>query len=116
MKKLLLFAAGVGVGYILGARAGRERYEQLRDTAQRFADRPAIHEAVGLARAKADELIAMCRDVATNSAAEPVSSAAPHAAARPADTRPAATPTSGAKTSTRRTSRAAGAPAPNKST
>ena len=27
-----------GAGYVLGTRAGRERYEQLREAAQRFAD------------------------------------------------------------------------------
>ena len=30
MKKKLYFLAGVGVGYVLGSRAGRERYEQLK--------------------------------------------------------------------------------------
>ena len=30
MKKKLYFLVGVGVGYVLGSRAGRERYEQLK--------------------------------------------------------------------------------------
>ncbi len=29
MKGKLLFVAGLGVGYVLGARAGRKRYEQI---------------------------------------------------------------------------------------
>ena len=32
MKKLMLLVAG-GVGYVLGTRAGRERYEQIKKTA-----------------------------------------------------------------------------------
>jgi len=35
MRGKILFIAGIGVGYVLGTRAGRERYEQLK----RFADR-----------------------------------------------------------------------------
>ena len=57
MKKTLFFVAGLAVGYVLGARAGRERYEQLRNTAQRFSERPAVQEAAGIVQAKADELV-----------------------------------------------------------
>jgi oxygen-dependent protoporphyrinogen oxidase len=35
MKKKLYFVTGVAVGYVLGSRAGRERYEQLKATATR---------------------------------------------------------------------------------
>ena len=34
MKKLMLLVAG-GVGYVLGARAGRERYDQIKKAATR---------------------------------------------------------------------------------
>ena len=37
MKKLMLLVAG-GVGYVLGARAGRERYDQIKRTATRVKD------------------------------------------------------------------------------
>ena len=41
MKKLLVLAAG-GVGYVLGTRAGRERYQQLTASAKRIADEPSL--------------------------------------------------------------------------
>ncbi|MFF3762788.1 YtxH domain-containing protein [Streptomyces sp. NPDC001922] len=41
----LTFISGLAVGYVLGARAGRERYEQLRKTAQRVAQNPAVRNA-----------------------------------------------------------------------
>ncbi|MER7987153.1 YtxH domain-containing protein [Streptomyces noursei] len=42
MRYRLTFIAGLAVGYVLGARAGRERYEQLRKSAQRIARNPAV--------------------------------------------------------------------------
>lgn len=38
----LTFAAGLAAGYVLGARAGRERYEQLVKSARRFTEHPAL--------------------------------------------------------------------------
>lgn len=46
MRKRLMFVAGLAVGYVLGARAGRERYEQLRKSAQQFAQNPAVRNTV----------------------------------------------------------------------
>jgi len=45
MRYRLTFVCGVAVGYVLGARAGRERYEQLRKSAQRVAQNPAVRNA-----------------------------------------------------------------------
>ncbi|MEU8823458.1 YtxH domain-containing protein [Streptomyces sp. NPDC048636] len=42
MRYRLTFITGLAVGYVLGTRAGRERYEQLRSCAQRFAHNPAV--------------------------------------------------------------------------
>jgi hypothetical protein len=56
MKKLMLLVAG-GVGYVLGARAGRERYEQIKRTATRVKEDPRVqekaHQAADLAKEKA---------------------------------------------------------------
>jgi hypothetical protein len=49
------FLLGAAVGYVLGARAGHDRYEQLRRTYQRIADHPAIQGAAGVVRARVDE-------------------------------------------------------------
>jgi hypothetical protein len=43
MKKLLLLAAA-GVGYVLGARAGRERYEQIMGTVNKVKNDPRVQE------------------------------------------------------------------------
>ncbi|HEY5835977.1 YtxH domain-containing protein [Streptomyces sp.] len=42
MRYRLIFITGALVGYVLGARAGRERYEQLRAVAQKLAQNPAV--------------------------------------------------------------------------
>ena len=56
MKKLTLLIAG-GIGYVLGTRAGRERYEQIKRTATRVKDDPRVQEkatqAADLAKEKA---------------------------------------------------------------
>lgn len=44
IKKLTLLAA-FGGGYVLGAKAGRERYEQIKQTAQQVADDPRVQQA-----------------------------------------------------------------------
>jgi hypothetical protein len=56
-KKLTL-AAAFGIGYTLGAKAGRERYEQIKNTAQQVKDDPRVQDAA----AKAEDLV---RDAAT---------------------------------------------------
>ncbi|GAA2088247.1 YtxH domain-containing protein [Streptomyces albiaxialis] len=42
MRYRLTFVTGLAVGYVLGTRAGRERYEQLRKGARRIAENPAV--------------------------------------------------------------------------
>lgn len=42
MRYRLTFITGLAVGYVLGSRAGRERYEQLRTCARQFAQNPAV--------------------------------------------------------------------------
>jgi hypothetical protein len=56
MKKLLILVAG-GIGYVLGTKAGRGRYEQMRGTFNKVKDDPRVQEkaqqAADLAREKA---------------------------------------------------------------
>lgn len=52
MKTFLL---GAAVGYVLGARAGHARYEQIVHTYRKMADHPAMQGAAGVARAKVGE-------------------------------------------------------------
>jgi hypothetical protein len=46
MKGKLLFVVGLGVGYVLGTRAGRRRYEQIRSVAQKVWESPAVQKPV----------------------------------------------------------------------
>ena len=56
MKKLLILVAA-GIGYVLGTKAGRQRYEQLRSTFNKVKDDPRVqekaHYAADLAKEKA---------------------------------------------------------------
>lgn len=50
-----MFVLGAAVGYVLGSRAGRSRYEQIVRTYRKVADHPAVQGAAGIARAKVGE-------------------------------------------------------------
>jgi hypothetical protein len=52
MKAFLL---GAAVGYVLGAKAGRGRYDQIMATYRKLTDHPAVQGAAGIARAKIGE-------------------------------------------------------------
>ncbi|GAA1896655.1 YtxH domain-containing protein [Streptantibioticus ferralitis] len=62
MRYRLTFIAGAAVGYVLGARAGRDRYEQLRKTAQRIAQNPAVRNTVESAGQQSRELAGKAAD------------------------------------------------------
>jgi hypothetical protein len=53
MRYRLVFFTGLGIGFVLGARAGRERCEQLRKLARQTADNPAVQQAAGALQAQA---------------------------------------------------------------
>ncbi|MFT7837402.1 hypothetical protein Q5530_14750 [Saccharothrix sp. BKS2] len=52
MKGILL---GAAVGYVLGARAGRHRYDQIARVYRSLAEHPAVQGAAGVVRAKVGE-------------------------------------------------------------
>jgi hypothetical protein len=56
MLKKLIFAAGAGIGYILGTRAGRERYNQMQAKAREVLDNPTVQDATGLVKTEATRL------------------------------------------------------------
>ncbi|WP_327584265.1 YtxH domain-containing protein [Nonomuraea sp. NBC_00507] len=61
MRYRMTFAAGLAIGYVLGSRAGRERYEQIKRAAQRVADNPRVQEAAGVVGAQASKYAGMAR-------------------------------------------------------
>lgn len=46
MKGKILFVAGLGLGYVLGTRAGREKYEELRTAALKVWNDPRVQKQV----------------------------------------------------------------------
>ena len=53
----LPFLVGLGAGYVLGARAGRERYEQIRRAWAQAKDDPRLQSVAGMAQARADDVL-----------------------------------------------------------
>jgi hypothetical protein len=53
MRFKFVFITGLAIGFVLGARAGRERYEQMRKLARKAAESPATQQAVASVQAQA---------------------------------------------------------------
>lgn len=49
MQKRLMFIAGAGLGYVLGARAGQGRYQQIKSQADSVWNDPRVQEKVSVA-------------------------------------------------------------------
>lgn len=45
MRYKVTFVVGLALGYVLGSRAGRERYENLKKSAREIAQNPAVRNA-----------------------------------------------------------------------
>ena len=56
MKNRTMFVAGGLVGYVLGARAGRQRYEQIAALARRIANMAPVQQATDAATQQATNL------------------------------------------------------------
>ena len=67
MRGKLTFAAGVAVGFVLGTRAGRERYEELAATTRKLLASPTVQEATGVAKSQATKIYASGKDALSHS-------------------------------------------------
>jgi hypothetical protein len=57
-KYRISFLSGLATGFVLGTRAGRERYEQMKKVARTVADNPTVQQAAGAVQAQATGLAA----------------------------------------------------------
>ena len=64
MKLSLL--VGAAVGYVLGARAGRERYEQIVRLARNLAGSQTVQSTAGVLQAQVEELRHRAKDVVSS--------------------------------------------------
>jgi hypothetical protein len=91
MKGKVLFVAGLAVGYVLGTRDGRRRYEQIKAAAQNIWESEPVQWGASQAREAmgdvADKAIASAKKVINQATAANIDKPA---AKRPAAKRPAA--------------------------
>jgi hypothetical protein len=66
MKGKILLVVGLGVGYVLGARAGRGRYEEIKDAAGKLWNDPRVQKqranAEGFVKDKAPDVAEFLSD------------------------------------------------------
>ncbi|GAA0570016.1 hypothetical protein GCM10010172_63060 [Paractinoplanes ferrugineus] len=62
MRGKMLFLTGLAAGFVLGSRAGREKYEEIRQNAKKLWESPSVQEAAGVAQAQATKLYSEGKD------------------------------------------------------
>jgi hypothetical protein len=77
MKKLTYLIA-FAIGYVLGAQAGRERYEQIMRAATRVKDDPHVRSAASTVAETAKEQAPVVKDKVVAAAGSAASAAADH--------------------------------------
>ncbi|HTC69757.1 MAG TPA: hypothetical protein VK662_09330 [Acidothermaceae bacterium] len=68
MRYKATFVIGIAAGYVLGARAGRQRYEQIKRLTQTVKKNPAVQSAAGRVQAQATQLSTQARRVVQDKA------------------------------------------------
>lgn len=62
MRGKLMFIGGLAAGFVLGSRAGREKYEEIAANARKVWEHPTVQEAAGVAQAQATKLYSEGKD------------------------------------------------------
>ncbi len=63
MRGKLLFLGGLATGFVLGTRAGREKYDELMQAARRVKDNPTVQETAGVVQEQASRLMSGGREM-----------------------------------------------------
>jgi hypothetical protein len=74
MKKLMLLTAGA-TGYVLGTRAGRERYEQIKSGAKKLKNNPTVQKKAREATTAVKDNAPMMKDKVAEAATSAKSAA-----------------------------------------
>lgn len=97
MKGKLLFVSGAAVGYVLGTRAGRKRYEQIKSAALNLWNTPTVQRGVDEVKGFAATRVGTVSDAFFDNAKKLVNAATKQAKtgapATPAPPKPTATAT-----------------------
>lgn len=62
MSFKLTLALGFAIGYVLGSKAGHQRYEQIMRTARKLKDSPSVQGAAGMLQAQADNALGAVKE------------------------------------------------------
>lgn len=104
MKGKIAFVLGAAVGYVLGSRAGRERYEQIKAGAERVWQTDAVQRGVDALQGRVDDGVDALKEygidlggklfanLANRTAAQTETAADAEPEARPASAAPQETP------------------------
>jgi hypothetical protein len=85
MRGKLMFITGLAAGFVLGSRAGREKYEEISANARKLWEHPTVQEAAGVAQTQANKLYTEGKDKLNQSKlGEKLHSASATSADRPA--------------------------------
>lgn len=57
MRYKVTFVVGFAAGYVLGSKAGHDRYEEIRSAVRGLQENPAVQSAAGVIQQQASELI-----------------------------------------------------------
>jgi hypothetical protein len=68
MRGRLMFAAGFGIGYLFGTRAGRERFDQIMEKAKQVWQSDTVQEAAGAVQAQAERIYGSGKQMVTERA------------------------------------------------
>ena len=79
MSKITLGIA-FAAGYVVGAKAGRDRYEQIRASAQKVAENPTVQSVATTAKDKAGEVAVSVAETAKEKAGSAYEGARTYAA------------------------------------
>ena len=109
MFKKLTLAAAAGAGYVLGAKAGTQRYEQIISKAREIAGMPAVQNAASTVQSTAAPVVEAARGTVSDKVSSATDKATEKLGGSSSSTTPS-TPATGTGATTRSTAAAGAAP------